>query len=132
MKNIFMKLQAYIVPVFMAVCLVLIAANVYTFGKLEDANTKLGSLEEMNKSFQGKIESLAAENKKTKELIDLTNQSFEEFNDKLSKIDKSATNFNPKVSKLKEENEDAKKLLDTRLPDDLKRLLDEAINYNTN
>jgi hypothetical protein len=36
------------------------------------------------------------------------------------------------VSKLKEENEDAKKLLDTRLPDDLKRLLDEAINYNTN
>ena len=61
--------------------------------------------------------------------LKLSDEAAEQLSIKLKSIDTKGKKYSDKIKEL-EENDETKNLLDTRLPDDLKRLLDESIQTN--
>ena len=50
------------------------------------------------------------------------------INSKIEVLDKKKINYTEEVRKVKDANEDTKKFLDRKLPDDVKRLLNDAVS----
>lgn len=61
--------------------------------------------------------------------LKLSDEAAAQLTIKLKSIDTKGKKYSDKIKEL-EENDETKNLLDTRLPDDLKRLLDESIQTN--
>ena len=61
--------------------------------------------------------------------LKLSDEATAQLSIKLKSIDTKGKKYSDKIKEL-EENDETKNLLDTRLPDDLKRLLDESIQTN--
>lgn len=59
----------------------------------------------------------------------LANESQLSLSNKVKKIESQKNKYSDKIKEL-EQDDNTKNLLDTRLPDDLKRLLDESIQTN--
>lgn len=89
------------------------------------------------------IEKMALENRGARERVEalekqvgildlklkLSDEATAQLSIKLKSIDTKGKKYSDKIKEL-EENDETKNLLDTRLPDDLKRLLDESIQTN--
>ena len=61
--------------------------------------------------------------------LKLSDEAAAQLSIKLKSIDTKGKKYSDKIKEL-EENDETKNLLGTRLPDDLKRLLDESIQTN--
>lgn len=59
--------------------------------------------------------------------VKAADEAYKALNIKLSSLDKNKSNYTKEVKEIRDANENTRKLLDTRLPDDLKRLLNEAV-----
>ena len=89
------------------------------------------------------IEKMALENQGARERVEalekqvgildrklkLSDEAAAKLSIKLKSIDNKGKKYSDKIKEL-EQNDETKNLLDTRLPDDLKRLLDESIQTN--
>lgn len=89
------------------------------------------------------IEKMALENRGARERVEalekqvgildrklkLSDEATAQLSIKLKSIDTKGKKYSDKIKEL-EENDETKNLLDTRIPDDLKRLLDESIQTN--
>lgn len=90
---------------------------------------------------QARLEKVVSEYESQKREIDKLNKSIEtlhkhseavdtatrNINTKINELEKKNKSYNTKVEELGRKDDDVKKVLDTKLPDDLKRLLDESI-----
>lgn len=61
--------------------------------------------------------------------VKLSNESQLSLSNKVKQIELQKNKYSDKIKEL-EQDDNTKNLLDTRLPDDLKRLLDESIQTN--
>lgn len=121
MKNILTK-------ILLALCLVLLALNVYNSKSLEGKTKEIASLSEKQIETQKKVDSLNKQIGIVSDSIKQADASWESLNKKIQSLEKNKKNYTEKVQEIKNENDEVKAFLDTRIPNDLKRLLDESIN----
>lgn len=79
-----------------------------------------------NTGIKQRVESLESQLSLMELQAKASNESQISLSNKISKIESQKDSYSNKAKEL-EKDEKTKNLLDTRLPDDLKRLLDEAI-----
>lgn len=107
-------------------CLILTALTVYNSKELDNRALQIVSLEEKQRDALEKIDALTNKLKQTNSAIEEANESWKRLEGRIAKIDSASGQYHQKLEDLKNENEQTKNLLDTRLPDDIKRLLMEA------
>lgn len=95
--------------------------------KIKNAEMEKMALE--NKGARERVEALEKQVGILDRKIRLSDEATAQLSIKLKSIDTKGKKYSDKIKEL-EQNDETKNLLDTRLPDDLKRLLDESIQTN--
>lgn len=95
--------------------------------KIKNAEIEKMALE--NKGARERVEALEKQVGILDRKIRLSDEATAQLSIKLKSIDTKGKKYSDKIKEL-EQNDETKNLLDTRLPDDLKRLLDESIQTN--
>ena len=95
--------------------------------KIKNAEIEKMALE--NKGSRERVEALEKQVGMLDLKIRLSDEATAQLSIKLKSIDNKGKKYSDKIKEL-EQNDETKNLLDTRLPDDLKRLLDESIQTN--
>ena len=95
--------------------------------KIKNAEIEKMALE--NRGARERVEALEKQVGILDRKLKLSDEATAQLSIKLKSIDTKGKKYSDKIKEL-EENDETKNLLDTRLPDDLKRLLDESIQTN--
>lgn len=95
--------------------------------KIKNAEIEKMALE--NRGARERVEALEKQVGILDRKIRLSDEATAQLSIKLKSIDTKGKKYSDKIKEL-EQNDETKNLLDTRLPDDLKRLLDESIQTN--
>lgn len=119
MKNILTK-------VLLALTLILGAVTLYNGKEIELKTAEISKLQQEQEAANLKITSLNKDIKDAVFRIKEADASFKRLSDKLEKLDNKKSVYPEKIKELKDANEETKNLLDTRLTNDLRRLLNEA------
>lgn len=121
MKNIFQR-------VLLAAVLILLGLTVYNNKVIEAKNSEVIAIQEKQKNTQESLDRISKQLSSLTDQIELANQSYKDLTKKLEVIDKKKNNYTEEVRKIKDASEGTKQFLDTKLPADVKRLLDDAIS----
>ena len=121
MKNIFQR-------VLLAVVLILLGLTVYNNKVIESKNKEIVAIQEKQKNTQEALDRISVQLSSLIDQIELANQSYNNLTKKLDVIDKKKNNYTEEVRKIKDASEGTKQFLDTKLPADVKRLLNDAIS----
>lgn len=111
----------------LALCLILLAMNLHNSKTLEAKNKEIITLSDKQKETERRLDKLGKDIEFISNASREADASWNRLNDKIQKLEKTRKLYPEKVQELKNENEEIKSVLDTRLPDDLKRLLNESI-----
>lgn len=112
----FIKYRKHLVPLIAVLALTIpLSLGVYQLGKQSE---RLGHLAEANKQW-----SIAWS--KMNEVREIERKNAEDLAVKIDSISKGAHNDSQRLKELEQSNEEVRNILNTRLPDDLKRLLNE-------
>lgn len=95
--------------------------------KIKNAEIEKMALE--NRGARERVEALEKQVGILDRKLKLSDEATAQLSIKLKSIDTKGKKYSDKIKEL-EQNDETKNLLDTRLPDDLKRLLDESIQTN--
>ena len=107
--------------------MILAGVAIYHNSKLETKVAELALEQAKNKIQEQKIAKLSETVAYLEKHSNQVNESTRVLNMRLIELEKSRVSFTQKIVEMKGTNDEIKELLDTKLPDDLKRLLDEAI-----
>lgn len=110
-----------------ATTLALVAITLYHNQVIERKNLELKNVELINKQVNDKLLELQADVEILQRTTEAANTTTKELNAKVSELEKKKSNYTDKVKELGNKDENVKNFLDTKLPDDLKRLLNESI-----
>lgn len=119
MKNILTK-------VLLALTLILGAVTLYNGKEIELKTAEISKLQQEQEAANLQITSLSKDIKDAVFRIKEADASFKRLSDKLKELDGKKSAYPEKIKELKDANEETKNLLDTRLTNDLRRLLNEA------
>ena len=112
----------------MAVTLILLALTVYNNKVIEAKNKEVVAIQEKQKNTQEALDRISVQLSSLTDQIEVANQSYKDLTKKLDVIDKKKNNYTKEVRKIKDASEGTKQFLDTKLPADVKRLLNDAIS----
>lgn len=112
----------------LAVVLILLGLTVYNNKVIESKNKEIVAIQEKQKSTQEALDRISMQLSSLTDQIELANQSYNNLTKKLDVIDKKKNNYTEEVRKIKDASEGTKQFLDTKLPADVKRLLNDAIS----
>ena len=101
--------------------------NLYNSKTLEVKNVEIAALTEKQAQTAEKVDKLNAQLEVFSRATKEADASWARLEDKIKTLEKNKKVYPNKVQEIKNENAEIKALLDTRLPDDLKRLLNESI-----
>ena len=107
--------------------LALVAITLYHSQVIEKKNLELKNVELINEQVNDKLLELQADVEFLQKTTEAANTTTKELNAKVSELEKKKSNYTDKVKELGNKDENVKNFLDTKLPDDLKRLLNESI-----
>ena len=110
-----------------ATTLALVAITPYHSQVIEKKNLELKNVELINRQVNDKLLELQADVEFLQKTTEAANTTTKELNAKVSELEKKKSNYTDKVKELGNKDENVKNFLDTKLPDDLKRLLNESI-----
>lgn len=110
-----------------ATTLALVAITLYHNQVIERKNLELKNVELINKQVNDKLLELQADVEFLQRTTEAAKTTTKELNAKVSELEKKKSNYTDKVKELGNKDENVKNFLDTKLPDDLKRLLNESI-----
>lgn len=105
----------------------MLGLTTYNHKAIKQKNLEILVLQEKQDNLQNSVIQLKDTIVVAKTQMDATDKAYKALSEKLANLDKNKEHYTNKVKEIRDENEDARKLLDTRLPDDLKRLLNEAV-----
>lgn len=123
MKNILPK-------VLLALCLILLAMNLYNSKTLDQKNTEIAALTEKQDQTEKKVERINEQLEIVTRATKEADASWLRLEDKIKTLEKNKKIYPEKVQEIKNENAEIKALFDTRLPDNLKRLLHQSVQIN--
>ena len=112
----------------LAVVLILLGLTVYNNKVIEAKNKEVVAIQEKQKNTQEALERISVQLSSLTDQIEVANQSYKDLTKKLDVIDKKKNNYTEEVRKIKDASEGTKQFLDTKLPADVKRLLNDAIS----
>ena len=95
---------------------------------IEGKNKEVVAIQEKQKNTQEALDRISVQLSSLIDQIELANQSYNNLTKKLDVIDKKKNNYTEEVRKIKDASEGTKQFLDTKLPADVKRLLNDAIS----
>lgn len=108
--------------------LILLGLTVYNSKIIEVKNKEIVVIQEKEKNTKEALERISTQLSRLHDQIELANQSYNNLTKKLDVIDKKKNNYTEEVRKIKDASESTKQFLDTKLPADVKRLLNDAIH----
>ena len=108
--------------------LALVAITLYHSQVIEKKTLELKNVELINRQVNDKLLELQADVEFLQKTTEAANTTTKELNTKVSELEKKKSNYTDKVKELGNKDENVKNFLDTKLPDDLKRLLNESIS----
>ena len=121
MKNIFVK-------VLVAVTLILLALTVYNNKVIEVKSKEVAAIQEKQKATLEKLNNISKQLDSLNVQVEEANKSYKALTARIETIDNKKNTYIEEVRKVKDANKDAKEFLDRKLPDDVKRLLNDAIS----
>ena len=121
MKNILVK-------VLLGLVLGLLALTAYNNKVIDSRRKEVIAIQEKQKATQEKLDRISGQLSTLGTQIETANQSYKALVAKIEVIDKKKNTYTEEVRKIKDANEDTKRFLDTKLPDDVKRLLNDAVS----
>ena len=107
--------------------MILAGVAIYHNTKLEAKVAELALEQAKNKVQEEKIAKLSETVEYLNTFTSQTNASTKTLSLRVAELEKSKVTFTQKIVEMKGRDDELKELLDTKLPDDLKRLLDESI-----
>lgn len=105
----------------------MLGVTVYNHQTINQKNSEILVLQKEQGQLDKRIKDLNETLKLTQTQIKATDDAYKALSVRLGNLDQNKSNYTNKVKEIRDENEDTRRLLDTRLPDDLKRLLNEAV-----
>ena len=117
-----------LVQVLLVVTLVLLGMIVYNNKVIDAKNQEIAAINQKQKNTQEKLERISVQLNALGKQIETANKSYLALTNKIEVLDKKKINYTEEVRKVKDANKDAKEFLDRKLPDDVKRLLNDAIS----
>ena len=108
--------------------LILLGLTVYNSKTIEVKNKEIVAIQEKEKNTKETLDRISTQLSGLQDQIELANQSYKDLTKKLDVIDKKKNNYTEEVRKIKDASETTKQFLDTKLPADVKRLLNDAIS----
>lgn len=121
MKNIFVK-------VLIAVTLILLALTVYNNKVIEVKSKEVAAIQEKQKATLEKLNNISKQLDSLNVQVEEANKSYKALTARIETVDNKKNTYIEEVRKVKDANKDAKEFLDRKLPDDVKRLLNDAIS----
>lgn len=112
----------------LVVTLVLLGMIVYNNKVIEAKNQEIAAINQKQKNTQEKLDRISVQLNALGKQIETANKSYLALTNKIEVLDKKKINYTEEVRKVKDANEDTKKFLDRKLPDDVKRLLNDAVS----
>lgn len=120
--------QGTLIKILLMVCIVLAGVTVYHHQLLELKDVRIEKLEMANEVSQQKIADLSEQVGYLRKHSEEADKATRQLREKLITLDNKKTDYSEKVKELGNTNDKVKTILDTKLPDDLKRLLNESIS----
>lgn len=108
--------------------LILLGLAVYNSKTIEVKNKEIVAIQEKQKNTQEALDRISNQLSSLQDQIELADRSYKDLIKKLDVIDKKKNNYTEEVRKIKDASESTKQFLDTKLPADVKRLLNDAIH----
>lgn len=99
----------------------------YNHRTLETKNRQIEEMQTEQDELNTRVKNLSKAVLLAQTQIRATEDSHKALSARIAQLDKNKSNYTKEVKEIRDANEDTRKLLDTRLPDDLKRLLNEAV-----
>ena len=121
MKNI-------LVRVLLVVTLLLLALTVYNNKVIDSKSKEVLAIQEKQKETVKRLERISGQLDVLNVKVEEANKSYKALSEKLSVIDRKKNTYSEEVRKIKNANEDTEIFLDRKLPDDFKRLLNDAVS----
>lgn len=112
----------------MAVTLILLALTVYNNKVIESKSKEVVAIQEKQKATLDKLHNISKQLDSLNIQVEAANNSYKALTARIETIDKKKNTYTEEVRKIKDANEDTKKFLDRKLPDDVKRLLNDAVS----
>lgn len=112
----------------MAVTLILLALTVYNNKVIEVKSKEVAAIQEKQKATLEKLNNISKQLDSLNVQVEEANKSYKALTARIETIDNKKNTYIEEVRKVKDANKDAKEFLDRKLPDDVKRLLNDAIS----
>lgn len=112
----------------LVVTLLLLALTVYNNKVIDSKSKEVLAIQEKQKETVKRLERISGQLDVLNVQVEEANESYKALSEKLSVIDKKKNTYSEEVRKIKNANEDTKIFLDRKLPDDFKRLLNDAVS----
>lgn len=106
----------------------MLALIVYNNKVIDLKSSEIAAITERQKETQEKLERISKQLGTLNVQIETANQSYKSLMAKVEDIDKKKSNYTEEVRKIRDANKESKEFLDRKLPDDFKRLLNDAIH----
>lgn len=112
----------------LAATLILLALQVYNKKTIDLKNVEIVAIKQEQQTTQERLEKVSGQLSHLSLQIELANNSYTALKVKLDAIDKDKIKYTEEVRKIRDASESTKEFLDRKLPDDLKRVLNDAIS----
>ena len=113
----------------LALTLILLGMSVFNYQTVKIKNAQIETMALENLGARERVTALEKQISALERQVKISDEAAVALAEKVKSIDKQKNKYSDKIKEL-EKDDETKNLLSTRLPDDLKRLLDESIQTN--
>lgn len=113
----------------LALTLILLGMSVFNYQTVKIKNAQIEAMTLENLGARERVTALEKQIGALERQVKISDEAAVALAEKVKSIDKQKNKYSDKIKEL-EKDDETKNLLSTRLPDDLKRLLDESIQTN--
>ena len=127
MNNIWASIQGVGVKILLAVSLILVGLMLYNQKRLEIKEKDLALITEKHERSQKDVENLNKQILILQKSLKEADTAQKQLDAKIKDLDSKKSSYDKELKEIKDANEKTRNLLNTKLPDDFKRLLNDAV-----